>query len=104
MTESAYGLWPLVVLNTVLFAVFAASFFHPRTRRDWRATPTGTPPIPAPLRSHRASPARPAPTRGNVPAARPPMAAPAAAPNAAGAPLAARYRRGRVAGVRKAAG
>lgn len=37
MTESAYGLWPLVVLNTVLFAVFAASFFHPRTKRDWRA-------------------------------------------------------------------
>ena len=37
MTDSAYGLWPLVALNTVLFAVFAASFFHPRTRRDWRA-------------------------------------------------------------------
>jgi protein-S-isoprenylcysteine O-methyltransferase Ste14 len=37
MTESAYGLWPLVALNTVLFAVFAASFFHPRTGRDWRA-------------------------------------------------------------------
>jgi protein-S-isoprenylcysteine O-methyltransferase Ste14 len=37
MTESGYGLWPLVVLNTVLFAVFAASFFHPRTGRDWRA-------------------------------------------------------------------
>ncbi len=34
---SAYGLWPLVALNTVLFAVFAASFFHPRTGRDWRA-------------------------------------------------------------------
>lgn len=37
MTDSGYGLWPLVALNTVLFAVFAASFFHPRTRRDWRA-------------------------------------------------------------------
>ena len=37
MTESAYGLWPLVVLDTVLVAVFAASFFHPRTGRDWRA-------------------------------------------------------------------
>ncbi len=37
MTETGYGLWPLVVLNTVLFAVFAASFFHPRTGRDWRA-------------------------------------------------------------------
>lgn len=37
MADSAYGLWPLVALNTVLFAVFAASFFHPRTKRDWRA-------------------------------------------------------------------
>lgn len=35
--DQAYGLWPLVVLNTGLFVVFAASFFHPRTRRDWRA-------------------------------------------------------------------
>ncbi len=34
--ESAYGLWPLVIFNTVLFAVFAVSFFHPRTSRDWR--------------------------------------------------------------------
>ncbi len=31
MTDSGYGLWPLVALDTVLFAVFAASFFHPRT-------------------------------------------------------------------------
>jgi protein-S-isoprenylcysteine O-methyltransferase Ste14 len=31
-----YGLWPLVVLNTVLVVVFAASFFHPRSGRDWR--------------------------------------------------------------------
>ena len=30
----AYGLWPLVVVNTVLFAVFAAVFFHPHTGRD----------------------------------------------------------------------
>jgi protein-S-isoprenylcysteine O-methyltransferase Ste14 len=37
MADSAYGLWPLVVLDTVVFAVFAASFFHPRTKRDWRA-------------------------------------------------------------------
>jgi protein-S-isoprenylcysteine O-methyltransferase Ste14 len=36
-TEQAYGLWPLVVLNTAIFFVFAVSFFHPRTRRDWRA-------------------------------------------------------------------
>jgi len=35
--NQAYGLWPLVILNTGLFVVFAASFFHPRSRRDWRA-------------------------------------------------------------------
>ena len=37
MADGAYGLWPLVILNTALFAVFAVSFFHPRTKRDWRA-------------------------------------------------------------------
>jgi protein-S-isoprenylcysteine O-methyltransferase Ste14 len=37
MADTAYGLWPLVILNTALFAVFAVSFFHPRTGRDWRA-------------------------------------------------------------------
>ena len=36
MSDAAYGLWPLVFLNTALFAVFAFSFFHPRTHRDWR--------------------------------------------------------------------
>ncbi len=36
MADAAYGLWPLVILNTALFAVFAVSFFHPRTGRDWR--------------------------------------------------------------------
>jgi len=36
VADTAYGLWPLVVLNTALFAVFAASFFHPRSGRDWR--------------------------------------------------------------------
>ena len=35
--DASYGLWPLVALNTVLFIVFAASFFHPKTGRDWRA-------------------------------------------------------------------
>jgi hypothetical protein len=52
MADSGYGLWPLVVLNTVLVAVFAASFFHPSTGRDWRVMggftaflpPSGTPP------------------------------------------------------------
>lgn len=37
MADTAYGLWPLVILNTALFVLFAASFFHPRTGRDWRA-------------------------------------------------------------------
>jgi protein-S-isoprenylcysteine O-methyltransferase Ste14 len=37
MADTAYGLWPLVILNTALFVLFAASFFHPRTSRDWRA-------------------------------------------------------------------
>ena len=31
-----YGLWPLVVVDTAIFVLFAASFFHPRTKRDWR--------------------------------------------------------------------
>jgi protein-S-isoprenylcysteine O-methyltransferase Ste14 len=30
------GLWPLVAINSVIFIAFAASFFHPRTGRDWR--------------------------------------------------------------------
>jgi len=34
--EYGYGLWVLVVLNSVIFIVFAASFFHPRSNRDWR--------------------------------------------------------------------
>jgi protein-S-isoprenylcysteine O-methyltransferase Ste14 len=37
MADAAYGLWPLVILNTGLFVLFAVSFFHPRERRDWRA-------------------------------------------------------------------
>jgi protein-S-isoprenylcysteine O-methyltransferase Ste14 len=30
------GLWILVVVNSAIFIAFAASFFHPRSRRDWR--------------------------------------------------------------------
>lgn len=37
MDDSAYGLWFLVLVDSVIFIVFAASFFHPKTRRDWRA-------------------------------------------------------------------
>ena len=31
-----YGLWALVVIDSVVMIVFAASFFHPKSRRDWR--------------------------------------------------------------------
>ena len=34
--SSAYGLWTLVVINSAIFILFAFSFFHPRTKRDWR--------------------------------------------------------------------
>jgi protein-S-isoprenylcysteine O-methyltransferase Ste14 len=33
----AYGLWSLVIINVVVFAMFAFSFVHPRTARDWRS-------------------------------------------------------------------
>src|SRR5680860_512807 len=32
-----YGLWLLVIVNSAVFIIFAASFFHPRTKRDWKA-------------------------------------------------------------------
>ena len=31
----AYGLWPLVVINSAILITFAYSFFKPRTKRDW---------------------------------------------------------------------
>jgi protein-S-isoprenylcysteine O-methyltransferase Ste14 len=37
MTDYGYGLWFLVVLNSAIFIAFAVSFFHPKSRRDWRA-------------------------------------------------------------------
>lgn len=38
MTEpQAYGLWSLVVLNAAIFIIFAFSFTHPKTKRDWRS-------------------------------------------------------------------
>jgi protein-S-isoprenylcysteine O-methyltransferase Ste14 len=37
MSDQTYGLWPLVLLNSGLLIIFAASFFHPRSGRDWRA-------------------------------------------------------------------
>ena len=33
----AYGLWPLAIINTAIFLIFAFSFTHPRTTRDWRS-------------------------------------------------------------------
>lgn len=33
----AYGLWGLVLINTVVFVGFAFSFFKPSTPRDWRS-------------------------------------------------------------------
>lgn len=35
-TESAYGLWSLVIINSAIFIMFAFSFFKPATTRDWR--------------------------------------------------------------------
>lgn len=34
---SAYGLWTLVLINSAVFILFAASFAKPSTRRDWRS-------------------------------------------------------------------
>ncbi|MFA5773546.1 MAG: isoprenylcysteine carboxylmethyltransferase family protein [Candidatus Paceibacterota bacterium] len=36
-TTSGYGLWGLVLLNTAIFLIFAFSFTHPKTKRDWRS-------------------------------------------------------------------
>src|SRR6266705_2026630 len=33
----AYGLWGLVLVNSVVFILFAYSFFKPQTSRDWRS-------------------------------------------------------------------
>ena len=33
----AYGLWGLVIINSVVFILFAYSFINPRTPRDWRS-------------------------------------------------------------------
>jgi len=34
---SAYGLWSLVAINSLVFIIFAFSFTRPRTSRDWRS-------------------------------------------------------------------
>ena len=33
----AYGLWSLVIINSLIFIIFAFSFTHPKTSRDWRS-------------------------------------------------------------------
>jgi len=38
MTDApAYGLWSLVIINSLIFIIFAFSFTKPRTKRDWRS-------------------------------------------------------------------
>ena len=36
-TGNAYGLWSLVIINSLVFILFAFSFTKPRTPRDWRS-------------------------------------------------------------------
>ncbi|MDQ3099716.1 MAG: isoprenylcysteine carboxylmethyltransferase family protein [bacterium] len=33
----AYGLWPLVIINSAVFIIFAFSFTKPKSSRDWRS-------------------------------------------------------------------
>src|SRR3954449_11782151 len=33
----AYGLWVLVILNSIIFIIFAFSFSKPQSPRDWRS-------------------------------------------------------------------
>ena len=33
----SYGLWSLAIINTLVFAIFAFSFYQPKTARDWRS-------------------------------------------------------------------
>ncbi|OGD24285.1 isoprenylcysteine carboxyl methyltransferase [Candidatus Azambacteria bacterium RBG_16_47_10] len=35
--EDSYGLWPLVIINSLVFIIFAFSFTKPKTSRDWRS-------------------------------------------------------------------
>jgi hypothetical protein len=41
---AAYGLWPLVVINTLVFVIFAFSFSHPHAA-DAAGRPEGACPI-----------------------------------------------------------
>ncbi|OGV78112.1 MAG: isoprenylcysteine carboxyl methyltransferase [Methylotenera sp. RIFCSPLOWO2_02_FULL_45_14] len=35
--SSAYGLWSLVIINSLIFIIFAFSFAKPQSKRDWRS-------------------------------------------------------------------
>jgi len=37
MDAPVYGLWPLVIINSAVFIIFAFSFTKPETPRDWRS-------------------------------------------------------------------
>ena len=32
-----YGLWPIVIINSLIFVVFAFSFIRPKNARDWKS-------------------------------------------------------------------
>lgn len=36
-TESSYGLWLLVIINSAVFIFFAFSFIKPKSKTDWRS-------------------------------------------------------------------
>jgi len=38
--STSYGLWPLVIINSAIFIIFAFSFTKPKTRHDWRSLGT----------------------------------------------------------------
>lgn len=35
--ENSYGLWSLVIINSLIFIIFAFSFTKPKTSHDWRS-------------------------------------------------------------------
>jgi len=37
LNSTSYGLWWLVILNSLIFIIFAFSFTKPKTKRDWRS-------------------------------------------------------------------
>lgn len=37
METQAYGLWPLVIINSAVFIIFAFTFTKPKSNRDWRS-------------------------------------------------------------------